>query len=45
LPASVLALDLSQAEQLAVQSDPSIERFKATSRSFTEESFADDTTT
>jgi len=43
LPASVLALDLSQAEQLAVQSDPSIERYKATSRSFTEESFADNT--
>lgn len=43
LPASVLALDLKQAEQLAVQADPSIERFRATSRSFSEESFADDT--
>ena len=43
LPGSVLALDLKQAEQLAVQADPSIERFKATSRSFTETSFADDT--
>ena len=37
------ALDLQQAEQLAVQSDPSIESFKATSRSFTDESIADDT--
>jgi outer membrane protein TolC len=43
LPASVMALDLKQAEQLAVQSDPAIERFKATSRSYTDESFADDT--
>ncbi len=43
LPATVLALDLKQAEQLAVQADPSIERFRATSRSFSEESFADDT--
>jgi outer membrane protein TolC len=40
---SVLALDLRQAEQLATQADPSIERFKASSRSFEEESFADDT--
>ncbi len=37
------ALDLSQAEKLAVQFDPAIESFKATSRSYTEQSFADDT--
>ncbi|MFV2004684.1 MAG: TolC family protein [Gammaproteobacteria bacterium] len=40
---NVLALDLKQAEQLATQADPSIERFRATSRSYTEASFADDT--
>ncbi len=43
ISSSVLALDLKQAEKLAVQSDPSIESFKATSRSFEEESYADDT--
>ena len=44
LPAgNVLALDLKQAEQLAVQSDPLIERFRASSRSFEERSFAVDT--
>ena len=37
------ALSLQQAEQLAVQSDPSIEAFKATSRSFDDASIADDT--
>ena len=37
------ALSLKQAEQLAVQSDPSIENLKATSRSFVDESIADDT--
>lgn len=39
----VLALNLKQAEQLAILSDPSIEGFKATSRSFDDESVADDT--
>ncbi len=29
---SAMALDIKQAEQLATQADPSIERFKATSR-------------
>ncbi len=44
LPLSnVLALNLKQAEQLAVRADPSIENLKATSRSFAEESIADDT--
>ena len=38
-----IALNLQQAEQLAIQSDPSIESFKATSRSFVDESVADDT--
>ncbi len=37
------ALNLKQAEQLAIQSDPSIESFKATSRSFVDESVADNT--
>jgi len=37
------ALNLQQAEQLAVQADPAIESFKAASRSFIEESVADDT--
>ena len=37
------ALNLKQAEQLAIQSDPLIESFKATSRSFVDESVADDT--
>lgn len=37
------ALNLKQAEQLAVQSDPSIESLKATSQSFVDESIADDT--
>ncbi len=37
------ALNLKQAEQLAIQADPAIENFKATSRSFVEESVADDT--
>ena len=37
------ALNLKQAERLAIQSDPSIESFKATSRSFVDESVADNT--
>ncbi len=37
------ALNLKQAEQLAVQSDPAIESFRATSRSFDDESIADNT--
>ena len=37
------ALNLQQAEKLAVQSDPSVESFKATSRSFVEASIADNT--
>ncbi len=37
------ALNLKQAESLAVQADPVIERFKATSRSFVYASVADDT--
>ena len=37
------ALNLIQAEHLAVQADPVIEKFKATSRSFFEASVADDT--
>ncbi len=37
------ALNLKQAESLAVQADPVIERFKATSRSFVYASIADDT--
>ena len=41
--ANALALDLNQAEQLAIASDPLIENLKATSRSFEEESFAADT--
>ena len=40
---NINALNLKQAEQLAIQSDPSIESFKATSRSFVDESVADDT--
>ncbi|MFV9616641.1 MAG: TolC family protein [Gammaproteobacteria bacterium] len=40
---TINALDLKQAEQLAIQSDPSIESFKATSRSFVDESVADKT--
>jgi hypothetical protein len=40
---NVLALNLKQAEQLAIQSDPSIEAYKATSQSFVDESVADDT--
>ncbi len=44
LPAgSAMALDLKQAEQLATQADPSIESFRAISRSFAEASIADDT--
>lgn len=37
------ALNLKQAEQLAIQSDPVIESLKATSRSFDYQSIADDT--
>ncbi|MCK5395698.1 MAG: TolC family protein [Gammaproteobacteria bacterium] len=37
------ALNLQQAERLAVQSDPSIESYRATSRAFSEASVADDT--
>jgi len=40
---NAFALNLKQAERLAIQSDPSIESFKATSRSFVDESVADDT--
>ncbi|RLC97036.1 MAG: transporter, partial [Chloroflexi bacterium] len=44
MPANnAFALNLKQAERLAIQSDPSIESFKATSRSFVDESVADDT--
>lgn len=43
LASNVMALNLKQAEQLAIQSDPAIESFRATSRSFTEASVADDT--
>ncbi len=44
LPVSAtFALDIKQAEKLAIQSDPVIERYKATSLSFQEESFASDT--
>ncbi len=37
------ALSLQQAEQLAIQFDPSIESYKATSRAFSEASIADNT--
>lgn len=40
---NVAALDLQQAEHLAVQADPEIEIFKARSRSFDYSSVADDT--
>jgi len=40
---NAFALNLKQAEQLAIQSDPSIESFKATSLSFVDESVADGT--
>jgi len=40
---NVFALNLKQAEQLAVQSDPSIESYRATSLSYIDESVADDT--
>jgi len=40
---NVSALNLQQAEQLAIQSDPSIEGFKATSNSYIDSSIADDT--
>lgn len=40
---NVFAIDLEQVEQLAIQSDPSIESFRATSLSFIDESVADDT--
>ena len=40
---NVNALSLQQAEQLAIQSDPSINAYKATSLSFVDESIADDT--
>ncbi len=44
LPVSnVFALDLTQAEKMAIQADPNIESFKAIFRSFEEESFAVDT--
>ncbi|VAW55084.1 Heavy metal RND efflux outer membrane protein, CzcC family [hydrothermal vent metagenome] len=44
LPISnVFALNLKQAEQIAIQADPSIEQFKAASLSFKEESTANDT--
>lgn len=38
---NVLALDLKQVEQLAIQADPAIENFKAKSLSFVEASVAD----
>ncbi len=37
------ALSLKQAEQIAIQADPMVENFRATSRSFDEASVADDT--
>lgn len=40
---NAFALTLEQAEQLAVQADPAVERYLATSRSFEETSIADDT--
>ena len=40
---NINALNLKQAEQLAIHSDPSIESFKATSRSFVDESVAENT--
>ena len=43
LASNIHALNLKQAEQLATHSDPSIESFIATSRSFVDESVADDT--
>jgi len=43
LSGNASALNLQQAEQLAVQSDPSIEGYKATSRSFDDASIADNT--
>jgi outer membrane protein TolC len=43
LCSNTFAIDLKQAEQLAIQSDPSIESYRATSLSFIDESVADDT--
>ncbi len=40
---NVFALNLQQAEHLAVQADPAIEKFKATSLSYENASIADDT--
>jgi outer membrane protein TolC len=40
---NINALNLKQAEQLAIQSDPLIESYKATSRSFVDASVADET--
>lgn len=40
---NAFALSLKQAEQLAIQSDPTIESFKATSQSYVDVSVADDT--
>jgi outer membrane protein TolC len=40
---NAFSLNLRQAEQLALQSDPSVESFRATSLSFIDESVADDT--
>jgi len=40
---SSFALNLKQVEQLAIQADPSIESYRATSRSFNDASIADDT--
>ena len=40
---NVFALNLQQAEHLAVQADPAIEKFKATSLSYANSSIADDT--
>ena len=37
------ALNLQQAEMLSVQSDPTIERYKASSHSFDADSIVDDT--
>jgi outer membrane protein TolC len=43
LCSNAFAIDLKQAEQLAIDSDPSIESYRAMSLSFIDESVADDT--
>lgn len=42
-PSNIYALNLQQAERLAIQSDPTIENLTATSSAFDDESIADDT--